>query len=896
MPPLLATKLRPPAAPRAPLPRERLDARLEHGTQGPLTLVSAPAGWGKTTLVADWVRRTDRRVGWLGLDERDRDPTRLVPYLLAAFERAAPGSAVEAIGPLDDLDPETAAIALVNALAEPGVDAVVVLDDAHVLEGSVMEGLLSLLIERAPPGLHLVLTTRVDPPLPLSRLRARGQLTEIRTHELRFAGPEVAALLEHAAGVRLEPAMVAALEARTEGWAVGLQMSALSLRGHDDPAEVVRRLSDSPRFVLDYLIDEVLGRMPAERRRLLLDLSILDELSPSLVTAVTGVPDGQAVLDALQAENLFVVALDRQTFRFHRLFGTLLRHDLAASTSAEHRRVLHWRASEALLVAGDEVRAIDHALRAEAWESAARLVLARSEGSIIRSELGAALEHLDRFPEAALDALPALLVRKAWIVDAMGNTLSRPLMQRARRALQARPDALAEAELDLLEALVRFEHDRAGARAALERAAAGLERRTGTLRGILHVNEALLEVAEDRLEPAQRAVERLLEVVVVGDDPYAVLWARWYEAHLMLLAGSPGRAIERLLALQAPLRERFGDRPPRSTAVGLVTLAQAHLERGELDEAAQWLDEAQALVDPKLAPADAGELVLTWALLEAHRDPEGPGWRQALARGEALVGHYRHPGFGARLEAVRLRILLHARVREDPRPAARAWIETPAIADGTHPLFSAAPAASTRLGFARLLRGRALARLGARDRAMDELGWVTARAEAAGRRLCATEGRLALAELAADPGDEEIRDAHLRRAIDHAAPERLVAPFLEHEPALVARAIELAAHAPASALRARLLALVEPMTSTRPVGSAGSPSASSVPAPHEPLSARELEVLALVARGMSNAEAGRSLFVAPSTIKKHLENVYAKLDVRRRTQAVARARALGLLT
>lgn len=886
MPPLLATKLSPPATPRVPLPRTRLDARLEQGVRGSLTLVSAPAGWGKTTLVADWARRTDRRVGWVGLDERDRDPRRLLAYLVAAFERAAPGLPLDALGPIDELELETAAITLLNALAEDGAEAVVVLDDAHLLEGAEVHDLLRLLVERAPAGLHLVLTTRVDPPLPLSRLRARGQLTEIRADELRFCGAEVGALLEHVAGVRLEPAVLARLEARTEGWAVGLQMSALSLRGHDDAAQLVQHLSDSPRFVLDYLIDEVLGRMSAERRRQLLELSILTELSASVVAAVTGVPDGHVVLDALRAENLFVVELDARTLRFHRLFGTLLRHELELGTTAEHRRALHRRASEAYLAAHDAPRAIDHALQAEAWELAARLVLERSEASIIRSDLRAALEDLERFPEAVLEAQPALLVRKAWIVDTMGSSLSRPLMQRARLALQARPDRLAEMELDLLEGIGCFEHDRARARAALERAAAGLEPRAGTLRGILHVNEALLEVAEDRLEPAQRAVERLLEVVVAGHDPFAILWARWYEAHLMLLAGSPGRTIERLLALQAPLRERFGDRPPRSTAMGMVTLAHAHMERGELDDATHWLDEAQALVDPKVAPADAGELVLTWALLEAYRDPEGAGWSRALARGEALAATYERRGYRPRLEAVRLRILLHARVCDDPRPAARAWLDTPGVADDSHPLFTAVPAASTRPDFARLLRGRALVRLGEHSRAAADLTAATARAEAAGRRLCATEGRLALAELAERMSDGGARDEHLQRAIAHAAPERLVAPFLEHDPRLLTRAIALATHASAGPLRACLAELVGPTRAKDP---------AAAPTSHEPLSARELEVLALVARGMSNAEVGRSLFVAPSTVKKHLENVYGKLDVRRRTQAVARARALGAL-
>ena len=371
------------------MPRTRLAQRLDEGRGRGLVLVCAPAGYGKTVLLAEWVRRGQHPVAWLSLDAGDNDPARFWRHTVAALDRARPGIG-ERMGPL--LGPpappsfEPLVTALINEVAgQPDADEalLLVLDDYHVISSQLVHESLGFLLEHRPPGLHLALISRSDPPLALARLRARGQLTELRAAELRFTPGEAAALLQQVAAAPgaarldapLPDAVAAALAARTEGWAAGLQLAGLSLRGQADVDGFVAAFTGSHRYVLDYLAEEVLERQPGRVREFLLQTSVLERLSGELCDAVTGRPGSQALLEQAERAGLFVVPLDeaRGWWRYHHLFADLLRARLQAEQPGRvpelHRNAAAWYAEREL--ADDAIR---HAVAAGEMTWAARLI------------------------------------------------------------------------------------------------------------------------------------------------------------------------------------------------------------------------------------------------------------------------------------------------------------------------------------------------------------------------------------------------------------------------------------------------------------------------------------------------------------------------------------------
>jgi len=374
---LLATKLHLPQPRAGFLPRLRLVDRLTEGLASELTLVCAPAGFGKTSLLGDWARRRTQPTAWLSLDEGDNDPVRFWWYVAAALDTAGAGTGrlTARLGGPRPVALELVVTAVINQLATSPDEVVLVLDDYQVIESPAVHDSLVLLLDRLPPGLRVVLASRADPPLPLARLRARNQLAELRAADLRFTLLEAAAFLREAAGLDLTAASLAALDARTEGWAAGLQLAALSLRGHTDPAGFVATFSGSHRHVLDYLTEEVLTRQPGQVTSFLLETSVLERLSGPLCDAVTGRTDSQVMLEAIERANLFLLPLDevRRWWRYHHLFADLLRARLQQAhpdrVPALHRNAAAWLERRGLV---DD--AIRHALAAGEVEWAARLV------------------------------------------------------------------------------------------------------------------------------------------------------------------------------------------------------------------------------------------------------------------------------------------------------------------------------------------------------------------------------------------------------------------------------------------------------------------------------------------------------------------------------------------
>ena len=431
--PILATKLYIPLPRPKAVSRPRLLERLNDGLHRKLTIISAAAGFGKTTLVSEWIAGCGRPAAWLSLDEGDNDPTRFLTYLVAALQTLAPNIGSGALASLQSPQPppiESILTALLNEITTAQDHFILVLDDYHVIDFPPVDQALTFLLEHLPPQMHLVIATREDPQFPLARLRARGQLTELRAANLRFTPAEAAEFLNQAMSLQLSAEDIAALEARTEGWITGLQLAALalqgslSMQGQPDTTSFIRSFTGSHRFILDYLVEEVLQRQPERVSSFLLQTSILDQLCGTLCDAVTGQMDGKEMLKTLENGNLFVIPLDdqRQWYRYHHLFADVLQEHLMG-TLPERVSILHRRASEWYEKNGLTHDAIRHALAAKDFERAATLVeLAIPE--MRRNRQGAPvmeLGWLKALPDELVHFRPVLCVDYAYALFGGGE-------------------------------------------------------------------------------------------------------------------------------------------------------------------------------------------------------------------------------------------------------------------------------------------------------------------------------------------------------------------------------------------------------------------------------------------------------------------------------------------
>ena len=428
-PELLSTKLFTPPVRKNLVPRPRLIEQLNEGLEGKLTLISAPAGFGKTTLISEWVAACDRPVAWLSLDEGDNDPLSFLAYLVAALQTLAL-SKVEGIAPkigkgmlaiFQSPQPppiESILIALLNEITTVPDDFVLVLDDYHVIDSKPVDNILTFLLEHMPPHIHLVIATREDPPLPLARLRARGQLTEFRAVDLRFTPAEAADFLNQVMGLNLAVEGITALEARTEGWIAGLQLAAISMQGYQDATSFIKSFTGSHHFVLDYLVEEVLRQQPESIQTFLLRTSILDRLCGPLCDTVLGSPSasGQETLEYLERTNLFTVPLDseRRWYRYHHLFGELLRKRLGQSLVPGETAGLHIQASEWYEQNGFPSDAIHHAFAVKDFERVAKIAELEWPAMHAGAQSIKWLGWMKILPEEIIRARPVLCVNCAW--------------------------------------------------------------------------------------------------------------------------------------------------------------------------------------------------------------------------------------------------------------------------------------------------------------------------------------------------------------------------------------------------------------------------------------------------------------------------------------------------
>jgi LuxR family maltose regulon positive regulatory protein len=907
---LLATKLYVPAPRPRRVPRPRLTARMETGVAGPLTLVSAPAGFGKSTLLAEWIEAGRRQVAWVSLDDGDNDPVRFLGYAVTALGRLAPGLGEETLTLLRHLQGATAArlepvlTRWLNEIHERGRDLVLVLDDYHAVESPEVHAAVQFLLDRLPPCLHLVLSTRVDPPLRLSRLRARGQLCELRARDLRFNSQEAADFLNQAMGLALSTADVEALEERTEGWAVGLQMAALSLQGRRDVEGFIAQFTGSHRFVLDYLTDEVLTRQPAPVRDFLLRTAILTRLSAPLcdhlLAAAAG--SGQAILETLDAANLFLIPLDdtRTWYRYHHLFGTLLRHQLERQEGQAGVAALHERAGDWYAANGNPEDALEHALAAGALDRATELISAHALPRLMRADAGTVIRWIRSLPADWLDRRPELRLTLAWaLVARFELQLAGEQVRAAERALTAGADAEADGNLAILGGLLTLAAGRTGEAIELyERALERLPEGAAFLRGVLFLELGTAHLIADDLPAAERFFAQSRTANERAGNTFRVLVSEWHLAEIRIAQGRLHEACD--LARQSLRRAEEDGRNSPGAAMAHGVLAEIEREWNDLPAAVELAGRAWQL--GKHGEIANGLLVGSFTMARVLQSlGDFPGALAALDRAEEIMNRAGQPRFAEVIHALRAGIQLdqgRSEGNNEALEAAARWAQgsdlldgwREALADGRFP-------GVHRREFPFLVVARILLARGETEAARALLADLLALAERSGRVHSQVEVLILESLVRTAQGDAAGALDALRTALTRAEPGGFVRTFVDAGPeigGLIRQAASSGGPGAVSADYARRLAEAFGTQAALPELAMPAPGVPAQDLP-EPLTEREIEVLRLIATGLSNADAGGRLFIAPSTVKKHLENIYAKLGTRNRTQAIARARAAGVL-
>jgi LuxR family transcriptional regulator, maltose regulon positive regulatory protein len=908
---LLATKLYVPRPPAGLVARARLTEALDDGLARGLILVSAPAGFGKTALLADWIRRERRPAAWLSLDADDNDPARFWRHAAAALDGVCRGIGERVgrlLGPPPPHSFDGPVTALINEIAgRPGDDqALLVLDDYHVIEAGPVHASVGFLLEHRPPGLRLVLASRSDPPLPLARLRARGELTELRAADLRFTADEAAALLRRATGADLPGESVAALAGRTEGWAVGLQLVALSLRGHHDAAGFVAAFSGTHRYILDYLAEEVLDRQREHMRAFLLETSVLERLSGELCDWVTGRTGSQAMLEDIERAGLFLTPLDevRCWWRYHPLFADLLRARLQqeqpGAPPALHRAAAAWFEGRGLVH-----EAIEHALAAKETARAARMIERNFDELLERAEGAMVDRWVAALPAELVRSRPRLrLAQAVWVILSGRLAQAERLLADAERALDgadADPGEPAEGSATLL----------ANVPAMIALLGAGIARRRGDSERMA----ALVQQARAHLSADDSALRPLVDLYLAVADQ---LRGRTAEAEMSLTAAvadqytAGGRYLAVSIACDlGKVRHAQGELegalrayeqaleivteaglPLPLTGIAYLGMSDVHYQRDDLDAAARHATDGIALCRQlaETQPLATGLARLAWI---RYGQGDRAGALEAMDEAQQLAPVLGAAGLINPVPAQRA----HLQLACGDVAAAAHWARQYGVSTGDEPDYRTEP---EHLVLARVLLAQD--RPGAALALLER--WLTP-AVAAGRTASTIQIYTLQALALAASGDKAAALRNLATTLALACPRGFVRVFADEGAPMAALLGQLAAAqragmAEACSVPADCVALVLEAFGRKPRGPTeaagqGMGTRAAAPGLTEPLTERELEVLRLLAAGLSNQRIARNLTVTIDTTKKHVSHILAKLGAASRTEAAARARELGLI-
>ena len=906
---LLETKLYVPRSRRGLVLRPRLSERLDRGMASKLVLVSAPAGFGKTTLLTEWLAAGPaapadaRPAAWLSLDRGDNDPASFWAYVIAALRTVASGVGESALTLLDAPQPppiETVLTTLLNDLGAAATDIVLVLDDYHVIDVREVQDGMAFLLDHLPPRLHVVIASRADPALPLARLRARGELAEIRAAELRFTPDEAAAYLNEMMGLQLTARDVAALEGRTEGWIAALQLAALSMQGRDDVAGFIAGFAGDDRYVVDYLAEEVLARQPDRVQAFLLQTSILDRLSGPLCDAVTGQGGGKGMLEALDRGNLFLVSLDdrRRWYRYHHLFADVLQARLLDEQPGQVPG-LHRRASEWYEQNGELSEAVRHALAARDFERAADLVelaILAMRQTRQEAKLRGWLEVL---PSEVVRARPVLSVYFAGVLLISGELEGvEGLLRDAERWLEPATGHREEPQDPSAGMVVADEEEYRRLPATIELYRAGHALARGDAPGAVRHAQRAIELALDDDHLCRASAAGLLGLVYWGSGDLEA-GHRAYSAcveglrrtgfiadilgcsiALADIRKTQGRLGEALRTYEQALRLAGEQGGPvlRGTADMYVGMSEIARERDDLPAATQLLQRSQEL----------GE----------HTGlPQNPyRWRVAMARVREAEGDLRG-ALDLLNEAERLYVSdFFPDVRPVPALRARAWIAQGRLGEALGWAREQGLSVDDNLSYLREFEHITLARLllaryqsehaerytHEADRLLERLLLA---AEAGGRtgRVIEILVLRALAHQAL--GDIPAALGFLDRAVTLAEPEGYVRVFADEDLAMASLLRAAAKQGTRRDYVRRLLAAASGIEHDR----------GTEQGLIEPLSERELDVLRLLGTELDGPAIARELTVSLNTMRTHTKNIYAKLAVTSRRAAVRRAAELNLL-
>lgn len=890
--PLLESKFHVPTRRPGTVARQRLVSALDGALRAAFTLVSAPAGFGKSTLLADWLADIPARtsaVAWVSVDERDDDPALFWAYVLAAIQEAAGNGDGAAVLPLSPSSIESALTAMLNDLGRMPRDMVLVLDDLHlVTDPAVHEG-IAFLLEHRPPQLHLVVATRVDPPLPLSRWRVRGELLEVRAADLRFSAEESAAYLNGAMGLSLSPHDLATLDGRAEGWIAALQLAALSMQGRDDAGAFIAEFAGDDRYVVDYLVEEVLERQPEDVRAFLLETSVLERLTGALCDAVTLREDGRGQLIALERANLFLIPLDdrRRWYRYHHLFADVLRAHLVEER-ADTVPELHLRASLWFSEHGDAPAAVEHALAGGHLEQAADL-MERAMPTMRRERRSAELLRWVRsLPDEVVRARPVLglafvgALAQASQFDTVEQRLA--VVEESVQAgdghwpAQVPPGVVVVDEegwhsvpagLEVYRAALALRKADLAAAAAHAREGLALAPQTDDLtRAAAGALGGLASWARGDLSGAETAYREAVAGLHRAGFVADVLGCCLALGDLRRTLGRPGDA-ERLYRWALGLSDPAV--PPRGTADMHVALGVAALERDDLTATAEHLDAAQQLGEHRGLPQNPYRSRVAQArLLEVRGDLDGA--LALLDEAERVYDGDYSPEV-APVPAVRAR--LH--IRRGELRKAEAWARERGLSPEDEPTYLRE---YEHITLARLLLAR-------RDNASCAaatglLARLRAAADAGLRAGSVLEIDVLQALAAQTRGDVPAALDALRGAVTLAEPEGLVHVVSDEGLPITTLLRAFTKQDPAFPYARHLLAADTGVT----------PSLQDLV---DPLSDRELDVLRLLASDLDGPDIARELSVSLNTMRTHTKSIYSKLGVTSRRAAIRRAHDLGVL-
>ncbi len=879
--PFLSTKLYIPPVRRRLVSRPRLIEQLNQWPDYPLILISAPAGYGKTTLLSAWLQQCSCRTAWISLDEGDNDLKSFLAYMIAALQMVQAGIGESLLSVLQS--PQALSVngfvsILINGLAPLNDPFVLVLDDYHVIQEPLVHQAVNFLLDHLPWQMHLVISTRADPPLPLARLRARSQILELRAAELCFTTPEVDKFLNQSMGLSISGDDVGALAARTEGWIAGLQMAAVSMQGQQDTSRFIQSFTGSNRHILDYLLEEVLEQQSESVNSFLLKSSILDRLTGSLCDAVTEQTDSQSMLDCLERLNLFIVPLDDQRcwFRYHHLFADLLRQRLQ-NLYPSLKSDLHMRASKWFEENNLFAEAIRHALSSGEFFHAAHLIEKTADSTFMHGEIKTFLSWVERLPDGVARQFPLLCVYHAEALLLSGKSMSQ-----ATNRLEGTP------EYDAIQALTAsYKGDIGLSKKLSAKALAHLPEESVFLRGAITSALGAVLLLSGEVEPAIQTFKITADIGREHGNLMLAVIALSRLGQLHLLKGELHRAEEFLQEAIELSTDRQGNYLPVAS-MPLMPLAYILREWNNLDSAHTVIQKAIQLSQESGGFWLVDCYVTDAFILQAQGHSEEA--LQAIRNARKISSLTRANRFDEIYTAAyEAQIFLVQGNLE----AALQWARQARLdPDGEFGEAEATDRASPLLFHLYEIEQMTLARIfiaqGKVEGALATLSSILPDMEVRGRTSSIIENLILQSLAFQTQGKSEKALQVLKKALSLAEPSSLIQVFVkEGQP--MERLLKMAVdHKIALAYIPKLLeAFGDEKLSTRSISS----SQKLV----ESLSKRELEVLDLIADGLSNREIAERLVISLSTVKGHTANIFSKLAVDNRTQAVSRARDLSLI-